>query len=84
MRGPSLPAAFLLPVFAVGGSGVKQASLSLRASGMLAKPFTPSDEISKVQSLGFMLDPNSTTSKLCDLDQGISLNLSFLICKMRQ
>lgn len=57
MRGPSLPAAFLLPVFAVGGwVGVKQASLSLWAGGMLAKPLRPSDEISKVQSLGFMLD----------------------------
>lgn len=58
MRGPSLPAAFLLPVFAVGGwvGGVKQASLSLWAGGMLAKPHRPSDEISKVQSLGFMLD----------------------------
>lgn len=82
MWGLNLPAAFLLPVFAVGGWGVKQASLSLWASGMLA--LKPSDEISKVQSLGFMLDPNSTTLKLCDLDQGTSLNHSFLICKMRQ
>lgn len=38
------------------GGGVKQASLSLWAGGMLAKPLRPSDEISKVQSLGFMLD----------------------------
>lgn len=57
-EGPEPSCSLLLPVFAVGGwvGGVKQASLSLWAGGMLAKPLRPSDEISKVQSLGFMLD----------------------------
>lgn len=81
MWGLSPPSAFLIPVFTVGG-WVGALSKPPLVFGLMG--YWLSLLYLQMHSLGFMLDPNSTTLKLCDLDQGTSLNLSFLICKLRQ